>query len=108
MSRRTHGTVSAPPYDDLNMNRINLKERTWNMKRIVGSILIALLVLSVVASTPFAAQPAQASRQCPAPGTGRPGALNMLHDATMWTIPMARDTAQGNAGMFIAVGKSGC
>jgi hypothetical protein len=51
---------------------------------------------------------AEGSRQCPAPGTGLPGALNMVHDATMLTIPMARDAAQGNAGMFHAVDVSGC
>jgi hypothetical protein len=50
----------------------------------------------------------EASRPCAAPGTGSVGALNMLHDATMFTIPMARDAAQGNAGMFHAVDVSGC
>lgn len=34
---------------------------------------------------------------CPAPGGGFPGALNLLHDPTMLTIPMARDADQGNA-----------
>jgi len=48
------------------------------------------------------------SRQCPAPGTGLPGALNMLRDPTMFTVPMANDAAQGNAGMFHAVDVSGC
>ncbi len=75
------------------------------MKKIVVSILIALLVLGVLANTPFAAQPAQASGQCPAPGTGLPGALNMLHDAGMLTIPLA---PQGDAGMWTALGRSGC
>jgi hypothetical protein len=51
---------------------------------------------------------AEASRTCPAPGTGLPGALNMLNDPSMFTIPMARDAAQGNAGMFHAVDVSGC
>jgi len=36
------------------------------------------------------------------------GALNMLMDATMGTIPMTRNAAQGNAGMFQAVGVSDC
>jgi hypothetical protein len=45
---------------------------------------------------------------CPAPGTGLAGALNMLKDPTMATIPMTHDAAQGNAGMFTAVGASGC
>jgi hypothetical protein len=68
-----------------------------------------LVVLGLVAA--FAVAPAQASGAsgvCPAPGTGLAGALNMLHDATMWTIPMARDAAQGNTGMFTAVRNSGC
>jgi hypothetical protein len=51
---------------------------------------------------------AEASRPCPAPGTGLPGALNMLHDPTMFTIPMARAADQGIAGMFHAVAVSGC
>ncbi len=105
MGGRTHGTVSAPPYDDFNMNHLNLKERTCNMKKVIVSILIALLVLGALASTAFAAQPAQPSRQCPSPGTGLPGALNMLHDAGMFTIPLA---PQGDAGMWTALGRSGC
>jgi len=36
------------------------------------------------------------------------GALNMLMDETMWTIPMTHDADQGNAGMFRAVGVSDC
>lgn len=51
---------------------------------------------------------AEGSRPCVAPGGGYSGALNMLHDPTMATIPMARDAAQGNAGMFHAVDVSGC
>jgi hypothetical protein len=34
------------------------------------------------------------------------GALNMLHDPTMWTVPMRHDAPQGNAGMFNAVAVS--
>ncbi len=75
------------------------------MKRIVVSILIALLVLGVLANTPVAAQPTQASGQCPAPGTGLPGALNMLHDAGMFTIPLS---PKGDAGMWIAVLNTYC
>ncbi len=51
---------------------------------------------------------AEASRSCPAPGTGLAGALNMLQDPTMFTTPMAQDAAQGNAGMFHAVAVSAC
>jgi len=51
---------------------------------------------------------AESSRPCPAPGGGFAGALNMLHDATMFTIPMAHDAPQGNVGMFHAVAVSGC
>lgn len=78
------------------------------MKTLFIATIVALLVLSVTASTAFAGQPAEAGRPCPAPGGGYAGALNMLHDATMWTIPMARDAVQGNAGMFHAVDVSGC
>jgi hypothetical protein len=51
---------------------------------------------------------AEGSRPCVAPGGGFPGALNMMHDPTMLTIPMVRDAPQGNAGMFHAVAVSGC
>lgn len=63
----------------------------------------AIVAPHVVATT---ARSAEAS--CPAPGTGSAGALNMLHDRTMFTIPMAQDADQGNAGMFHAVAVSGC
>ena len=49
-----------------------------------------------------AAGSAEASTACAA------GALNMLHDPTMKTIPMANDAAQGNTGMYHAVAVSGC
>lgn len=78
------------------------------MKKLFISTIIALLVLGVLAGTAFAERPAEAGRPCPAPGGGYAGALNMLHDATMWTIPMARDAPQGNEGMFRAVEVSGC
>jgi hypothetical protein len=51
---------------------------------------------------------AQGSRPCVAPGGGYPGALNMLHDPTMATIPMTRDAPQGNEGMARAVAESAC
>ena len=73
-------------------------------------IIMSLTMLSVIllAAGMLSAQPAQASRVCPAPGTGHAGALNMLLDATMWTVPMAHDATHGNAGMFLAVGSSAC
>jgi hypothetical protein len=51
---------------------------------------------------------AEGSRPCVAPGGGFAGALNMLHDETMLSIPMDRDAPQGNIGMFRAVAVSGC
>jgi hypothetical protein len=51
---------------------------------------------------------AEGSRPCVAPGGGFSGALNMLHDATMFTIPGVRAAEQGIAGMFHAVDVSGC
>jgi hypothetical protein len=51
---------------------------------------------------------AEGSRPCVAPGGGFPGALNMMHDPTMLSIPMERDAPQGNAGMFRAVAQSAC
>ena len=60
-------------------------------------------LIAVVSSAPVAA-----ARECPAPGTGIAGALNMTHDATMLTIPMARDNANGNTGMKTAVHNTAC
>ncbi len=76
--------------------------------KILSRIGLMLLVIIVVAAVMFSARPVQASGVCPAPGTGLPGALNMVHDATMLTIPMARDAAQGNAGMERAVNNTAC
>ena len=61
-----------------------------------GAVIVALSSAPAAAST------------CPAPGTGLAGALNMIADATMLTVPMVRDAAQGNAGMNTAVSNSGC
>ena len=63
---------------------------------------------SAAVSTGGTAATAEGSRPCSAPGSGYPGALNMLHDETMFTIPMARNAPQGNVGMFHAVAVSGC
>jgi len=80
-------------------------------------LLIATAIIASVVTTACSdvTAPAQmrplfdaASRPCPAPGTGLAGAKNMVHDATMLTIPMAHDADQGNAGMSHAVGVSGC
>jgi len=76
-----------------------------NLRSIKSLTMVVVLVLAAVL---FSAQPVHALGVCPAPGTGWAGALNMLHDATMWTIPMSRDAAQGNAGMFRAVGNTAC
>ncbi len=71
--------------------------------------LVAFVVLSLLGA---ASSTARASGTCPAPGTGLPGALNMIHDAAMGagTVhdPMIKDAPQGNAGMTTAVIKSGC
>jgi hypothetical protein len=61
--------------------------------------------LSVGSAT---AASAEASRTCPSPGTGLPGSVNMLADPTMFTIPGARISAQGSAGMYLSVAVSGC
>ncbi len=61
---------------------------------------VTLLVVLVLAAVLFSVQPVQAAGVCPAPGTGYSGALNMLHDAGMFTIPLA---PKGDAGMWIAV-----
>ncbi len=67
--------------------------------------LVAFVVLSLLGA---ASSTARASGTCPAPGTGLAGALNMVHDDTMLTIPMTHDAPQGNAGMTTAVTNSAC
>ena len=74
--------------------------RKWPARLALATAAGALIV--AVSSAPAAAQ------TCPAPGGGYAGALNMVHDATMLTIPMQRDAPQGNAGMSTAVSNSAC
>jgi hypothetical protein len=76
------------------------------MKKRTLFALVLVLVLLVLVAPILDPQPAEAA--CPAPGGGYPGALNMLHDATMLSIPMTRDNPQGNAGMSTAVANSSC
>jgi hypothetical protein len=63
---------------------------------------IAIVFTTVLVSFALSAQNVSA-----APGNGFVGACNMLVDATMASIPMAHDAAQGNAGMSHAVAVSG-
>ena len=81
-------------------------------KLLIATALTASVVITACSdmTAPAEMRPSfdAAARPCPAPGTGLPGALNMLHDATMLTIPMANNAEQGNAGMFHAVDASGC
>jgi hypothetical protein len=70
-------------------------------------VLFALvLAAAILTSAILAPHPAEAA--CPAPGGTNAGALNMVHDATMLTIPMIHDAPQGNAGMTTAVNNSSC
>ena len=75
-----------------------------NLTRVMKPILIPLATIGLLAG--LAAGPVSAASN-PAPGTGLVGACNMLADATMLSIPMARDAAQGNAGMQRATEVSG-
>ena len=72
------------------------------MKRLVLAIVSSAILMVAMAGTALAEPPGAA------PGTGLVGACNMLHDASMLTIPMLRDNPNGNAGMFRAVDVSGC
>jgi hypothetical protein len=76
-----------------------MRKNFWSVKSLM------MVVVLVLAAVLFAAQPAQASGGCLAPGTGLPGALNMLHDAGMFSIPLS---ARGDAGMWIAVNTTYC
>jgi hypothetical protein len=73
-------------------------------KPLVPGVLPASAILAPQSAPALlvAAGSAEASTACEA------GALNMLHDPTMFTIPMTRDAPQGNTGMFHAVAVSGC
>ena len=71
------------------------------MRRLIIVIMSSTILMVATAGAAIAGPGA-------APGTGLVGACNMLLDATMVSIPMARDAAQGNAGMFHAVDVSGC
>jgi hypothetical protein len=64
------------------------------------------IFLSVLALLSVFAGSAAAARSSDSPACV--GALNMLNDATMATVPMTHDAAQGNVGMFTAVDASGC
>jgi hypothetical protein len=70
------------------------------MKRVILAIASSAILMVAMAG-------AAAAAPGPTPG-GYVGACNMLHDATMFTIPMARAAAQGIAGMWHAVDVSGC
>ncbi len=74
-------------------------------KNLLSIKSLTLVVVLVLAAVLFAAQPVHAAGVCPSPGTGFPGALNMLHDAGMFTIPLA---PQGDAGMWTAVNNTYC
>jgi hypothetical protein len=88
-------------------------------KLLITTVILASGVLTACSDMTGPAEPeiekfaggalfAQGSRPCVAPGGGYPGALNMLHDPTMASIPMQRDAPQGNAGMERAVAQSAC
>lgn len=81
----------------------NVKED--KMKR-----MLALVSALVVLGLPAFAGSAEASGPNETPN-GRCGALNMLMDPTMLTVPMVHNTthgSHGNDGMFHAVDVSGC
>lgn len=74
--------------------------------------LLAVAALIALSLSAFAGTAAAATG--PAQGTGLVGACNMLHDATMASIPMVRNnpagdifSGNGNAGMWNAVAVSG-
>ena len=75
------------------------------LNRWLGRFGIAVLLALAPLGT--ATLPAAAANG-PAPGTGLPGACNMLLDPTMWTVAMTHDSANGTVGMWRAVHVSGC
>ncbi len=71
-------------------------QATISSARRVLALASALILLGLTGT--ISAQAATGPAHC--------GALNMLHDPTMATVPMTHDAAQGNAGMFNAVAVS--
>jgi hypothetical protein len=69
------------------------------MKRVLA-LASALVLLGLTGTISAEAAPTAAT------GPAFCGALNMLHDAAMPTIPMKHDAPQGNIGMFNAVAVS--
>ncbi len=76
--------------------------------RSIKSLMMLVVLVLVLAAIMLAAQPVQAARVCPSPGTGLPGALNMIHDAKMLDTMIAHVPPQGWAGMDTAVNNSSC
>jgi hypothetical protein len=81
-----------------NLKNVAVKTMETKVRSIKSWRLLFALVLAAAILAPH---PAYASGPCTVPQTG--GAWNMTHDATMLTIPMTHDAAQGNAGMTTAV-----
>jgi hypothetical protein len=74
--------------------------KRWSARLVLAAATGAAMV--ALWSTPVAA------RTCPAPGTGLPGALNIIAAGAGMDLAMSRNAAQGIAGMNTAVSKSGC
>jgi hypothetical protein len=67
-----------------------------------------LVLAATIGAAMVALSSAPAAAACPAPGTGLPGALNMVAAGAGMDLAMSVDAPQGNAGMATAVGNSGC
>ncbi len=70
---------------------------------VLTALVVALLALALAPAPALAAGPV-----CPAPGTGLPGALNMIADPTMKQIMDDHTAWQGDAGMARAVTNTYC
>jgi hypothetical protein len=84
------------------------KENEMKTKMANRRIAKTFAVLAIAAAPVTLSAIPAAAASGPAPGTGLTGACNMLLDPTMSAVPMTHDSAQGNAGMFLAVAVSGC
>ena len=69
-------------------------------------LIVRLSVVFILVATVVLALAVGAGTAPAANGPAYCGALNMLHDSTMLTIPMARNNPNGNTGMFTAVDRS--
>jgi hypothetical protein len=80
-------------------------DREKMMKKFSARLALVVIVGAAIVALPSA--PAMA-RTCPSPGTGNPGALNMVTASVSGLTNMGNSSPQGFAGMNLAIANSSC